>query len=207
MPTGTRKPRSDGARSRETILRAATSLATVHGLEGLSIGNLAAHIGMSKSGLYAHFGSKQELQLATVETAREIFASEVLRSIDGVTGPVERLEALAGAFLSHLERRVFPGGCFFSSVTAELDTQPGAVRDAVLLVQRSWAALLLRLVSEAQEAGALDPEEDARGLAFEFDAYLLAGNARFVLYDDRAYLAQARRAIARRLASARVASP
>ena len=73
-----RKPRSDGERSRRTILDAAAKLATVDGLEGLSIGRLADHIGMSKSGLYAHFGSKQELQLATVDTARVIFEAEVV---------------------------------------------------------------------------------------------------------------------------------
>src|SRR5215468_4179777 len=104
-----RRQRSDGARSRRTILRAAASLATVDGLEGISIGNLAAHIGMSKSGLYAHFGSKEELQLATVDTAREIFDAEVLAPIAGIDDPLERLKALCNSFLDHVERRVFPG--------------------------------------------------------------------------------------------------
>src|SRR5438093_9153747 len=112
--TQTRRPRADGERSRQTILRAAANLATIDGLEGISIGNLAAHIGMSKSGLYAHFGSKEELQLATVETAREIFDAEVVEPTQTIVDPLERLRALCDRFLSHLERRIFPGGSFFA---------------------------------------------------------------------------------------------
>src|SRR5947208_4504713 len=97
----TRRRRSDGERSRQTILRAAASLATVDGLEGISIGNLAAHIGMSKSGLYAHFGSKEELQLATVETALEIFEADVIQPSDAVADPLGRIRAYYAAFLSH----------------------------------------------------------------------------------------------------------
>src|SRR3954466_13133102 len=123
-PKTERKPRADGLRSRETILRAAAGLATVDGLEGISIGNLAAHIGMSKSGLYAHFGSKEELQLATVETAEEIFDAEVVAPTRSIADPLERLQGLAESFIAHLERRVFPGGCFFASVETEFDTHP-----------------------------------------------------------------------------------
>src|SRR3954454_24433110 len=101
-PKTERKPRADGLRSRETILRAAAGLATVDGLEGVSIGNLAAHIGMSKSGLYAHFRSKEELQLATIDTALEIFAAEVVEPTLGIADPLERLRALSAAFLSHV---------------------------------------------------------------------------------------------------------
>src|SRR5436190_19619896 len=101
-PKAERKPRADGLRSRETILRAAASLATVDGLEGISIGNLAAHIGMSKSGLYAHFGSKEELQLATVETAEEIFDAEVDAPTTSIADPLERLQGLAESVLAAL---------------------------------------------------------------------------------------------------------
>src|SRR5437868_8668467 len=96
-----------------TLFRSAANLATVDGLEGLSIGNLAAHIGMSKSGLYAHFRSKEQLQLETVETALEIFNAEVVAPADDVADPLDRLRALYDRFLGHIERRVFPGGCFF----------------------------------------------------------------------------------------------
>src|SRR5881392_1679274 len=107
MATAMRRQRSDGERSRRKILRAAANLATIEGLEGISIGNLAAHIGMSKSGLYAHFGSKEELQLATVETAGKILDAEVVEPTRGIVDPLEQLQALCDRFLSYVERRVF----------------------------------------------------------------------------------------------------
>ena len=113
--SATKKRRADGERSRATILDAATKLATVEGLDGLSIGRLADHIGMSKSGLYAHFGSKEELQLAAVDTAVEIFAAAVIEPARQVEGAYARLEALCESFLRYLEKPVFPGGCFFAS--------------------------------------------------------------------------------------------
>ena len=197
-----RKPRSDGLRSRETILRTAAGLATIHGLEGISIGNLAAHIGMSKSGLYAHFGSKEELQLATVETALEIFEAEVVEPTAGIEDPLERLRALCASFFSHLERRVFQGGCFFASVEAEFDTHPGPVRDRIAAIQRGWSMRLQQLVAEAQERAELREDEDPAQLAFELNAYMLMGNTSFVLHDDPAFLHRAAEAVNRRLEAA-----
>jgi AcrR family transcriptional regulator len=198
MATTQRRQRSDGLRSRATILRAAANLATIDGLEGISIGNLAAHIGMSKSGLYAHFGSKQELQLATVETAREIFGAEVVEPTETIVDPLERLEALYDRFLDHVERRVFQGGCFFASVNAEFGTRSGPVRERITVIQREWTDGVMQLIREAQAAGSLTGE-DPRQLAFELDAYGLEGNTGFVLHDDPAYLEHARVAIRRRL--------
>ena len=197
--TTERRSRSDGERSRQTILRAAANLATVEGLEGLSIGNLAAHIGMSKSGLYAHFGSKEELQLATVDTAGDIFAAEVIEPAETIADPLEQLRALFNRFLSYLERRVFPGGCFFASVEVEFGTRPGAVQDRITAVQQGWRGRLERLIREAQAAGSLDAAEDPAQLAFELDSYLLMGNTGFVLHEDPAHLHRARAAIERRL--------
>jgi AcrR family transcriptional regulator len=194
-----RRIRSDGQRSRDTILRAAASLATVEGLEGLSIGNLATHIGMSKSGLYAHFGSKEELQLATVDTAEQIFESEVVAPTEQIADPLEQLVALCDSFLDHLQRRVFPGGCFFASVAAEFDMHPGPVRDKVAAVQSGWLARLTQLVADAQKAGSLRADEDTVQLGFEIDAFMVMGNNFFVLLGDEVYLEQARTAIARRL--------
>ncbi len=102
---GRREPRADGAQTRSTILRAAAALATVNGLEGLSIGNLASALGMSKSGLHAHFGSKQELQLATVEEAARIFAEEVVQPALAAPPGLAQLAAVCEAFFAHLERR------------------------------------------------------------------------------------------------------
>ena len=123
-----RAERADGIKSRRNILNAAASLATTEGLDGLSIGSLAEHIGMSKSGLYAHFGSKEELQLATIETAGAIFVAVIIEPTLLIDDPLERIRALCSRFLDHVERRVFPGGCFFASVSAEFATRPGPVR-------------------------------------------------------------------------------
>jgi AcrR family transcriptional regulator len=197
-----RRPRADGARSRQAILRAAADLATVDGLEGISIGNLAAHIGMSKSGLYAHFGSKEELQLATVKTAREIFDAEVVQPTEAIADPLERLRGLCDRFLSYVDRRVFPGGCFFASTAAEFDARPGPLRDEVAAVEQEWTERLRQSIAEAQAAGSLDASEDPSQLAFELHAYLLMGNTAAILHNDPAHLQQARAAIDARLTRA-----
>ena len=204
--TSERRRRSDGERSRKTILRTAANLATVDGLEGISIGNLAAHIGMSKSGLYAHFRSKEQLQLETVDTALEIFNAQVVEPTEAISDPRERLLALYDRFLGHVERRVFPGGCFFASVKAEFDTHPGPVKDKIAAIQEAWTAGLEQLIREAQAAGLLSASEDPAQLAFELDAYGLMANTGFVLNNDPAYLDHARVAIGRRLAGAARAS-
>ncbi len=202
-PQRVRKPRADGLRSRRTILDAAARLATVEGLEGLSIGRLAEHIGMSKSGLYAHFGSKEELQLATVETAKQIFREDVIVPTEAVEAPLARLEALCEAFLSHLERRVFPGGCFFVSAAAEFDTHPGPVKEEVAAFLRGWLDTLEELAARAQQAGDIAGSEDPGQLAFELDAYLLMANMAYLLHNDPETLQRARVAVATRLTSAR----
>src|SRR5262249_19527580 len=125
---------SKGQASRDTILRTAATLATTRGLDGLSIGDLAAEVGMSKSGLYAHFKSKEELELATIETAAAIFDHEVCQPVTQAPAGTARLRALVNSFLSYLERRVFPGGCFFAAVAMELDARPGPMRDRVVEV-------------------------------------------------------------------------
>src|SRR3954467_13721257 len=195
----TRRRRSDGERSRRAIAQTAARGATVEGLEGLSIGRLAEASGISKGGLYAHFGSKEELQLATIETARGIFDEKVVaKGMAGLAGR-ERIIALADAFLDHLERRVFPGGCFFASAAAEFDTRPGRVRQEVAAFQRGWLELLERLIEEAREEGQLAPATDPAQLAFELHAMLLAANSGYLLQGDAAVLERARRGIARLL--------
>jgi len=197
-----RRRRSDGERSRQAILQEAAQLATVEGLGGLSISRLADAVGMSKSGLFAHFGSKEELQLATIETAGVVFKDVVIAPALAAPTGLERLEALAENFLRHVEDGVFPGGCFFASVAAELDTHPGPVRDLALEVVEEWFGLLVAAVSDAQAEGALDPSGDSTQLAFELDAYLLLANAQFVISGDPAPIDRARRAIEYRLAAA-----
>jgi AcrR family transcriptional regulator len=197
-----RKLRSDGERSRNAILYEAAQLATVEGLSGLSIARLAQAVGMSKSGLFAHFGSKEELQLATIETASAIFEAEVVAPALAEPSGIGRLRALADRYLDHLERKVFPGGCFFASVAAEMDTHPGPVRDKAVEVALDWSRHLVAAVRDAQAEGDLDAAEDAEQLGFEVDAFLLLGNAAFLISGEPAQLERARRAVERRLAEA-----
>ncbi|HEY3878685.1 MAG TPA: TetR/AcrR family transcriptional regulator [Trebonia sp.] len=194
-----RRPRADGERTRGAILRAAASLATVDGLEGLSIGNLAAAIGMSKSGLYAHFGSKEELQLATVDEAGRIFADEVVAPALAAPPGLAQLETLCEAFFEHLERRTFPGGCFFSSAVLEMGTRPGPVKEAVAAFQAGFADLIRGFAVTAVEQRELPPGEDPGLLTFELNGIILAADASFVLRDDPAVLDLARKVVRRRL--------
>jgi AcrR family transcriptional regulator len=200
--TSARKRRSDGERSRTAILREAAQLATVEGIDGLSIGRLARAVGMSKSGLIAHFGSKQELQLATIETASALFAEQVIEpALAGTTG-LDRLQALAEGFLAHVEGRVFPGGCFFASIAAEMDTHPGPVRDEAVRLTDEWLRQLEAAVRDAQAEGSIDAGESPEQLAFELDSYLLLANAQYVISGEPTPIRRARRAVSRRLAAA-----
>ncbi len=194
-----RRPRADGERTRSAILRAAASLATVDGLEGLSIGNLAAAIGMSKSGLYAHFGSKQELQLATVQEAGRIFAGEVVQPALAAPPGVAQLAAVCEAFFEHLRRRTFPGGCFFAGAALEMGTRPGPVKEAVAGFQAGFVDLLRGFAATAIEQNQLPPGEDPDQLAFELNGICLAADANFVLHDNPAVLDLARQVARRRL--------
>jgi AcrR family transcriptional regulator len=194
-----RRPRADGERTRSAILRAAASLATVDGLEGLSIGNLAAAIGMSKSGLYAHFGSKQELQLATVQEAGRIFAEEVVQPALAAPPGLAQLAAACGAFFEHLQRRTFPGGCFFAGAALEMGTRPGPVKEAVAGFQAGFVDLLRGFAATAIEQHQLPPGEDPDQLAFELNGICLAADANFVLHDNPAVLDLARQVARRRL--------
>jgi len=207
---GGRRPphrrRSDGELRRGSILSEAAQLATVEGIDGLSISRLAEVVGMSKSGLYAHFGSKEELQLATIETANTIFNEQVVGPASVARTGLERLQRLAENFLRHVQDGVFPGGCFFASVAAEMDTHPGRVRDVAVKLTEDWLAQLEAAVRDAQAEGAIEPSEDAAQLAFELDSYLLLANAQFVIRQDPAPIERARRALARRLSAALPAS-
>lgn len=198
--------RTKGERTREAILDAAARLATVDGLEGLSIGHLARATGMSKSGLYAHFGSKQDLQLATIEAARQTFVAEVLRPALRAPKGIERVLAACEAFLSHVERRVFPGGCFFSAAAVDVGTRPGPVHDAVAAQRLDWLAVLERLAREAAEQRELEPSIDPAQLAFELQALLVAANTSFILHSDPGAFERARTAIRERLRTAEPAA-
>ena len=187
MP-GQRKQRADGERTREAIVREAVSLATLDGLEGLSIGNLAGALDMSKSGVYAHFGSKQELQLATVDEAGRIFQAEVIEPALAAAPGLAQLVAVCDAFFDHLVRRTFPGGCFFAGAVLEMGTRPGPVKEQIAAFQGGFTALIRQFVVTALEQHELPADEDPDALTFELNGIILAANTNFVLREDPAAL-------------------
>jgi AcrR family transcriptional regulator len=197
-----RRRRSDGAQSHRAILDQAGRLATVEGIEGLSLARLADAVGMSKSGLFAHFSSKEELQLATVEAATVVFAEQVTEPASHAATPLDRLHSLVERYLAYLENETFPGGCFFASALAEMDTQPGPVRDRLVAFLGDWLGQIETAARDAQTAGEIDPEEDAAQLTFEIEAALLLANAQYIVMRTQEPIERARRAINRRLASA-----
>jgi AcrR family transcriptional regulator len=197
-PRPQRRVRSDGARSRQAILETAVALTPLVGLEGLSIARLAEQAGLSKSGLFAHFGSKEELQLATIAAAAETFMAEVVTPALALPEPLARLQALCTNFLAHI-RDNLPGGCFFVAANAEFDTRPGVVRDRLTKLHTAWLRTLEAQYAEAQAAGVLSGEAEPDQAAFELNAYLHMANNMYVLYRDAAYLELARRSVANRL--------
>ena len=198
-----RKRRSDGEASRKAILQEAARLATVEGINGLSIGRLADAVGMSKSGLFAHFGSKEELQLATIETAHALFHELVIEPALVATTALGRLRMLIELFLRHVENKVYPGGCFYVSVGVELGAQKsGPVRDEAVALSAGWMRLVVDTIREAQAEGSIDAAEDAEQLAFDLTGYLLLGNTQFVATQDPAAIERARHAVEHRLAEA-----
>jgi AcrR family transcriptional regulator len=197
-----RRANSHGAQTRNAIVRAAADLASVEGLDGLSIGRLASDLAMSKSGLFAHFGSKEDLQLAAIEEARQRYVQQVIAPALAAGAGITRLSALCEAFLSYIERRVFPGGCFFASAVAEFDAKaPGPVRDRIAECQQQWMDTLEQVAQDAVAQGQLAAGSDPRQLAFELEGALLTANWYFHLYADPGYLELARRAVQARLAS------
>jgi AcrR family transcriptional regulator len=197
-----RRTRADGERTRQAILRAAASLATVDGLEGLTIGHLATATGMSKSGLYAHFGSKTELQLATVQEAGRIFVAEVVAPALAAAPGLAQLRAVCEAFFEHLERRTFPGGCFMASAALEMGTRPGPVKELVARFQTEFIGVIRGFAAAAIAQGELPASEDPDRLTFELNGIILAADTNFVLHDDPAMLDLARQVVRQRLSPA-----
>ncbi len=195
--------KTKGERTRHAILTRAAELATQEGLEPLSIGRLADATDMSKSGLFAHFGSKQELQLATVDHAATLFREEVIDPARAAPQGLARVWALCDHMVDYSERQVFPGGCFFAATSVEFNHKPGPVRDRIQTMVGSWLSYLEHAVEQAQGAGEVDQERSAREIAFQLDAFAQAANVQYQLFRDPSVFDEARRAIHERLESLR----
>ncbi|HWM06314.1 MAG TPA: TetR/AcrR family transcriptional regulator [Actinophytocola sp.] len=188
-----------GEQTRAAVLARAIDIASVEGLDALSIGRLAGELEVSKSGVFARFGSKEELQVATIEAARTVFVDRVVRPAFTAPPGVDRLWRLCEAWIAYARDRVFPGGCFFFATAAEYDARPGRQRDAVALARSDWLTLLERAAEDARQLGQLESTCDSRQLAFELDALGMAANSRAILHDDDSAYDLARAGVLSRL--------
>lgn len=194
--------RSDGEQTHAAILDAAMRLASIEGLGSLTIGRLARELGVSKSGVFAHFRSRHRLQQETITAAEAVLAREVLEP--GLAAPegLARLESLCAAYLSYVERGVFPGGCFFAQLLGEFDAQTGPVHDRLAAGQAGFLDLLAGLIATAQQRGELDAATDPRQLAFELYAPMELANFLSTLYRDPVLVGCGRAAVRAALAAA-----
>jgi AcrR family transcriptional regulator len=190
-----------GLRTREAILARAVDIASIQGLEGLTVGSLATQLKMSKSGLFAHFGSKEDLQLATVELARQIFIKKVTRPAIAAPRGMPRLWGLLELWLALVEKRVFQGGCFFSAASFEFDSRRGVVRDRIKAIMHEWIAAITRAVYEAQKAGHLNPKVDPTRLAFEIHGIAMGAHWAHQLLNDKHAYSRARAILVEKLRS------
>lgn len=171
-----------GARSRQTIVRHAVDVASLDGLNGLSLGRLAADLGLSKSGVQTLFGTKEKLQLAVVESAGEAFDAAVVRPALTAPRGAARLRLLVDRWIVYAETPLFPGGCFWAANQADFDGRPGKVGDALFGRQRSWRGFIAAELRHAADAGQI-ADLGADLVAFQIDAVLVAANTALRLGD------------------------
>ncbi|MDP3949745.1 TetR family transcriptional regulator C-terminal domain-containing protein [Microbacterium sp.] len=181
--------RARGDATRRVVLSSATDLASVEGLDGLTIGRLAGSSGHSKSSIATLFGSKERLQLATIAAAREIFVDRIIVPARDEPRGLSRLVALLRHALIYSRDRVFPGGCFFAATAADVDSKPGEVSDAIRSATSAWYAYIDAQIARAIEADELTVDEaGAELLAFHLIALYEEANSRSLLMrDDRPY--------------------
>lgn len=188
--------------TRRLVLDHAVAVASVEGLDGLTVGRLAGDLGLSKSGVFALFGSKEDLQLATVRAAIRIFLEQVVHPAHELPHGIHRLWRLCTAWLAYSQRRVFPGGCFFYAVTAEYDARPGRLHDTIAAARRNWFSFLEQTLREAQQAGQARADVDREQLVFEICALMELANGESVLHGGDAGYRLAARGILSRLRDA-----
>jgi AcrR family transcriptional regulator len=180
-------------------------IASAEGLEGLTVGRLADDLGMSKSGLFAHFGSKEELQLATVEMARQIFIDQITRPALSAPKGMPRLWSIIDRWLAYIERGIFKGGCFFTAASFEFDSRRGPVRDRIAEIMREWIGVLVRALEEAQQGGHVKANVNPKHVAFEIQSLAIGAHWAYQLLDDRQSYTRSRAVMLEKLRS--VATP
>lgn len=185
-----------GKSTRNEILNFSVNIASAKGLEGLTIGRLAKELKMSKSGLFAHFGSKEDLQIETVRKARDIFIEEIVAPAEEIEPGIERLKAFLDNWIKYVEGTVFDGGCFFFAVSAEMDDRPGRVRDLIAHLTISWVSVIENEIKKAIELGELARDCDAELLAYQFHGFVQEANWFFRLHGRKRTFQYARDSIA-----------
>jgi AcrR family transcriptional regulator len=198
--------RARGDRTRHAILAASMRLASAEGLEDLSIARLAGELGMSKSGLFAHFGSKEELQLSTIRAARRVFSDAAVTRALEVEPGLRRLRALLDAWFDYIGSDTFVGGCLLMEAAAEFDNRPGPVRDLIAETMAMWMDLLVGQAAAAIERGELSSATDPEQLAWELHAFGLGLNWDRQLNESADAARRARTAVQTRLELARAGS-
>ena len=174
-----------GEQTRAAILDEALRIASKLGLEGLTIGSLANATGMSKSGLFAHFGSREDLQLAVLEHAAQRYGEQVFVPVLKIERGLPRLRALFERWLDWTIESGLPGGCIMISAAAEYDDRPGPIRDAVIANQHRGNAISQKAVRLAIEEGHLSPGTDPEQISFEMLGIVLASHNHRRLLGDR----------------------
>ena len=167
------KSQQKGQQTKAAIVDAALGLATQIGLEGLSIGALAELMHMSKSGVFAHFGSREELQISVIREYHARFEEEVFFPVLQQARGLPRLRAMFHNWMNRTSIEI-DSGCIYISGAVEFDDRPGPVRDALADSVRTWLAAMFRAVVQARDAGHLYPEADAHQMAFEIHGLILA---------------------------------
>jgi AcrR family transcriptional regulator len=188
-----------GERSRGTVMRAAMDFASLEGLESLSLGSLATAANLSKSGVVALFGSKEQLQLATIDAAADVFIDVVVAPALRVAGGRARLDAMLENWIIYSQSRVFAGGCFFAATSLAVASKPGPVRDSVADHLAQWNDALSRVIDRAVDRGELQPIAETAQLVFEIRAILDAANTDSLLFRSSAPYDRARVALSRLL--------
>ncbi|WP_326661063.1 TetR/AcrR family transcriptional regulator [Streptomyces sp. NBC_00385] len=188
-----------GNQTRQLILQHAVGIASVEGLEGLSLGRLANELKLSKSGVFALFGSKEELQVATVHAAIKVLIEHVVQPTRELPAGLGRILLLCRRWLTYSEQRVFPGGCFFYSVSAEYDAREGRVHDTVAAAHSNWFSFVEQTIDDARQVGEVRDDTDIPQLAFELVALLEMANAESVLHDNFTCYSRAANGILTRL--------
>lgn len=185
-----------GTETLNRILEEAVQMASLQGLESLTIGNLSKTLTLSKSGLFAHFGSKLELQKLVVKTAVKIFEETVIEPVKGMPYGKERLIKLCDGWLSYLEKNTFRGGCFFAAATSEFDGRPGEIRDMLQQIMSGWLKFLRREILKAQRSGELSADLVPEQTVFELQSIVMGANWHMQLFGDIQAIQRAKKSIA-----------